>query len=141
MSVVAAPPRLLVAGHGGVLAGERRALLPGSTLVVGRSRTCQLSLRRCRAFLRLRSPRQRALLASAGFQRVSRVHCEIAYLPDARVEIRDLSRNGTLVDGRRLTRPLVLVPGDASIEVVLADPVHGSLRIEFETDRSPAPGD
>jgi len=139
VSVVAAPPRLLVAGHGGVLAGERRALLPGSTLVVGRSRSCQLSLRRCRAFLR--SPRQRALLASPGFQRVSRVHCEIAYLHDGRVEIRDLSRNGTLVDGRRLTRPLVIVPGDESIEVVLADPVHGSLRIEFEIGGAPAPGD
>jgi len=125
------PPRLLVIGQGAVLSGERRALVPGATLVVGRSRSCQLSLRRCRGFVK--SHDRPALLASEGFQRVSRVHCEVAYLPDGRVEIRDLSRNGTIVDGRRLSRPLVIVPGDPGVDVVLADPIHGSLRVEFET--------
>ena len=80
-----APPRVLVTGHGSVLSGERHGLQPGSTLVVGRSRSCQLSLRRCRGFVN--SDRQKELLASEGFRRVSRVHCEIAYLPDGRVEI------------------------------------------------------
>jgi len=137
VSAVAAPPRLLVVGHGGVLDGERRALLPGATLVVGRSRSCQLSLRRCRRFVTSR--RQHELLRSDEFQRVSRVHCEIAYLPDGRVEIRDLSRNGTWVNGRRLERPRVLVPGDAALSIILADPVHGSLRVVFETPESELP--
>jgi pSer/pThr/pTyr-binding forkhead associated (FHA) protein len=129
--MTAAPPRVVVVGQGGVLDGERRALVPGATLVVGRSRSCHLSLRKCRRFLA--SDEQPELLASEGFRRVSRVHCEIAYLPDGRVEIRDLSRNGTLVDGRRLARPCVLVPGDDVVEVVLADPVHGSLHVSFES--------
>ena len=129
--MTAAPPRLLVVGHGGVLGGEKRALTPGTTLVVGRSRSCQLSLRKCRRFLASRD--QRDLLASEGFRRVSRVHCEIHYLPDGRVEIRDLSANGTIVDGRRIERPVVLVPGDEAVKVVLADPVHGHLRVAFES--------
>ena len=117
-----------------MLGGERHGLQPGATLVVGRSRSCQLSLRRCRGFVK--SDRQRELLASVGFQRVSRVHCEIAYLRDGRVEIRDLSRHGTLVDGRRLSRPLVIVPGDPGVEIVLSDPVHGTLRVHFEVPRT-----
>lgn len=130
MRAAAAPPLLRVVGRGGLLDGETRILAPGDTLVVGRSRSCDLSLRRARRFLR--DPGQLAILRSQPFRRVSRVHCEIAYLPDARVEIRDLSQNGTLVDGRRLARTHVLVPGDPSVRVTLADPMHGELELVFE---------
>ena len=125
-----APPLLLVTGKGGVLDGERRELEHGATLVIGRSRSCDLSLRRCRRFVA--SSHQKALLDSEGFRRVSRVHCEIDYLRDGRVEIRDLSANGTLLDGRRMERPRVLVPGDDAVRLVLADPVHGTLSVRFE---------
>ncbi len=130
----AAPrPRLVVMGDGGLLAGERVSIGPGATLVVGRSRSCQLSLRNARGFRRRED--QTELLASRPFRRVSRVHCEIAYLPDGRAEIRDLSCNGTLVDGRRLERAYVLTPGDPAVRVALADPVHGELRVVFEPHR------
>ena len=128
-----AAPVLVVEGAGGLLEGERCELARGETLVVGRSRSCQLSLRRVRGFRSRRD--QEELLGSPRFRRVSRVHCEIAHLPDGRAEIRDLSRNGTLVDGRRLARALTLAPGDPAVEVVLADPGHGRLRVRFE----PAP--
>lgn len=125
----AAPPRLRIEGAGGLLDGVRCSLAPGATLVVGRSRSCQLSLRRTRGFLSAPDPAR--LLGSAAFRRVSRVHCEIAYLPDCRVEIRDLSRNGTFVDGRRLERAFVLEPGEQPVRVALADPAHGELVLSF----------
>ncbi len=126
-----APPRLTIRGAGGILEGVRRMLEPGATLVVGRSRTCHLSLRRTRGFARAGDKAE--LLRSPAFRRVSRVHCEIAYLPDGRVEIRDLSQNGTIIDGRRLDRPYVYTPGDAPLRLVLADPEHGELVLSFRT--------
>lgn len=127
----AAPPRLSIRGRGGILDGVHRVLEPATTLVVGRSRSCHLSLRRTRGFLRSDDPG--ALLQSAPFRRVSRVHCEIAFLPDGRVEIRDLSQNGTVVDGRRIDRTYVLTPGDDPVHVVLADPAHGELVLSFRS--------
>jgi len=124
-----APPRLEIRGSGGILQGVRRTLEPGATLVVGRSRSCHVSLRRTRGFLQAADPL--AMLRSGPFRRVSRVHCEIAYLPDSRVEVRDLSRNGTLVDGRRVDRTFVLTPGDEPVHVVLADAAHGELVLSF----------
>ena len=125
----AVPPRLEVRGRGGLLEGVHRSIEPGGTLVVGRSRSCHLSLRRTRRFLASRDALER--LQSDPFRRVSRVHCEIAYLADSRVEIRDLSQNGTLVDGRRIDRTFVLVAGDEPVHVVLADKVHGELVVTF----------
>ncbi len=125
----AVAPALLVRGRGGLFEGVRCALRPGATLVIGRSRSCHLSLRRTRAFRNAEDPM--GLLLSDAFRRVSRVHCEIAYLPDARVEIRDLSQNGTLIDGRRIDRTRVLAPGDRPVRLVVADAVHGALVISF----------
>jgi pSer/pThr/pTyr-binding forkhead associated (FHA) protein len=129
--MTAAPPRLEIRGAGGILQGVRRLIEPGTTVVVGRSRSCQVSLRRMRGYLEAENPAE--LLRSVPFRRVSRVHCEIAYLPDSRVEIRDLSQNGTLVDGRRIDRTYVLVPGSEPIRVVLADPAHGQLVLSFRS--------
>jgi len=117
--------RLEVTGHGGLLAGVRRRLDPGETLVIGRSRSCDLSLRTTSAFdERADAPE---LLRSRQFNRVSRIHCEIEYRGDGDVEVRDLSRNGTFVDGVRVGRTHALHVGRAHVVVELVDGTWGKL--------------
>ena len=127
---------LLVRGAGGLLDGVLRAVPPGRTLVVGRSRSCHLSLRRTPAFRRLPDPL--ATMASRAFLRVSRVHCEIAHVGRGRVEIHDLSANGTLVDDRRVSRSVVVDPGRGPVDVVLGDVANGTLTLTL-TDGATLP--
>jgi len=117
--------RLEVRGHGGLLAGVERTLAPGQTLAIGRSRTCDLSLRTTPAFQRRRDADR--LLESRQFNRVSRVHCEIEFRKDGQVQIRDLSQNGTIVDGVKVGRTHLVRLGSRPISVELVDGTWGKL--------------
>ena len=117
--------RLVVEGHGGLLAGAAHLLAPGETLVIGRSRSCDLSLRKTLAFDRRKDAP--SLLGSKPFNRVSRIHCEIEYQEDGQVAIRDLSQNGTLVDGVRVGRSHLVRVGAARVVVELVDGTWGKL--------------
>jgi pSer/pThr/pTyr-binding forkhead associated (FHA) protein len=125
----AATRLLVVEGHGGLLAGCRHELAPGQVLVVGRSRSCHLSLRRTRSFARRDDAAD--LLRSRPFNRVSRVHCEIEHRRDGRVEVRDLSRNGTFVDGARIERVAVVSPDTHRVKVELVDSTWGALLLSL----------
>ena len=117
-------PCVAIRGHGGLFAGVDMTLVPGETVVVGRSRTCDVSLL---------APGRRAHASQLG--RVSRIHCEIECLKAGDVEIRDLSRNGTLVDGVRVGRTHLfrLDGGRATVELI--DGTWGKLLLS-ETDGS-----
>jgi pSer/pThr/pTyr-binding forkhead associated (FHA) protein len=117
--------RLAVTGNGGLLAGVDHRLEPGETLVIGRSRSCDLSLRKTSAFGE--RPDAPLLLRSKQFNRVSRIHCEIEYRGDGHVQIRDLSRNGTIVDGVRVGRSQDLRVGEGRVVVELVDGTWGKL--------------
>ena len=95
----AGTPRVAVIGIKGFLEGEQRELAVGESLVVGRSRSADLSVRKSRKL----QARQDAseIMHSPSFQSVSRRHARIHYLHPGLVEVKDLSRNGTFVDGRR----------------------------------------
>lgn len=93
-------PRLRVRGLKGFLAGEERVLDVGDELVVGRSRHADLSVR-CAARFRAREDRGE-ILFSEPFLSVSRRHARIRFLHRDLVEVQDLSRNGTFLDGRRV---------------------------------------
>lgn len=122
-------PVLVVEGRGGLMEGVLRVVRHGGTVVVGRSRTCHVSLRQTRAFLH--HPRPRDVMKSPAFRRVSRVHCEIAHVGNGRVEIRDLSANGTLVNGKPAPRTLVVEPENAPVYVELGDPENGRLYLRM----------
>jgi len=111
-------PCVAIRGHGGLFAGVDMTLVPGETVVVGRSRTCDVSLL---------APGRRAHASQLG--RVSRIHCEIECLKAGDVEIRDLSRNGTLVDGVRAPRSHRVRPGAAPVVVEVVDGTWGELRL------------
>jgi pSer/pThr/pTyr-binding forkhead associated (FHA) protein len=125
MTATTTLPRLEIRGLGGLLAGARRRLERGETLVVGRSRTCDLSLRTTEAFERREDAAR--LLGSPAFNRVSRIHCEIAYRADGEIEVRDLSRNGTFVDGVRVGRTEVVRLRDGRATIELVDGTWGKL--------------
>ncbi len=123
-------PPLALDGSGGLLDGVHHRIDAGETAVVGRSRSCDISLRVTPAFDT--HPRQRRVVLSRRFLRVSRVHCEISYLPDGRVEIRDLSSNGTIVDDGRIGRVHVLRLNGRSAKLELGDPRYGRLTLRLD---------
>lgn len=93
-------PSLVVKGIKGFLAGEEVVMSVGDTLTVGRSRSAGLSMRRSRR-LHARDDIEQ-VMASEAFLAVSRRHAHIHYLHPDCVEIKDFSRNGTFVDGRKV---------------------------------------
>jgi pSer/pThr/pTyr-binding forkhead associated (FHA) protein len=112
--------RLVLEGTDGLLAGHRIRIGRGASVVVGRSRACQLSTRRSRAFLTAPEEEQIRILSDRRFLKVSRRHVEISHLEDGRIEIRDLSKNGTFVNGNRINRVLLKELGDG-LEIRLAE--------------------
>jgi len=117
----APPTRVLIEGRGGLIDGVHVALRPGVPLAVGRSRSCDLSFRRAPGFKR--RPDRESLLRSAEFNRLSRVHCELTLLADGRVEVLDLSHNGTWVEGDRVSGAVVVDLRHGAIHV---DPLLGA---------------
>jgi pSer/pThr/pTyr-binding forkhead associated (FHA) protein len=113
--------RVLVEGRGGLVEGVKVALRQGVPLAVGRSRSCDLSFRRAAGFRR--RPDREQLLRSREFNRLSRVHCELTLMADGRVEVLDLSHNGTWVDGDRVQGTKIV---DLRHGAVHVDPLLGA---------------
>jgi len=114
--------RVVVEGRGTWFEGLRAVLEPGGVVVVGRSRSCDVSLRKSQHFRHL--PDKDDVLRSREFNRVSRIHCELTLVGPTQVEVRDLSTNGTWVDGERVHGSAVADLSDGAVEVA---PVEGAL--------------
>jgi hypothetical protein len=95
-------PGLRVLGIKGLLEGEERHLDVGESIVIGRSRHVDFSMRRARKFAERED--QQELIRSKRFLSVSRRHVRIHFLHPDFVEVEDLSQNGTQVDGRTVDR-------------------------------------
>ncbi|MCU0725009.1 MAG: FHA domain-containing protein [Planctomycetes bacterium] len=93
----------------------------GQSIVVGRSRSCDVSTRKSKRFRKASEEEQRAILAARSFLRVSRQHVKITWISRETVEIEDLSRNGTFVDGGRVDRLNLPLPGPDGVEIRLAE--------------------
>ncbi|MCZ7644326.1 MAG: FHA domain-containing protein [Planctomycetota bacterium] len=91
-------------GTGGHFAGEIHPLEYGKTISVGRSRSADFSLRRTQKY-REQDPNTRETDASA--KTVSGKHFEITMYNLGSIEIRNLSSNGTFVDGKRIDSAIV----------------------------------
>ena len=98
---------LRLSGRSGAIEGETLKVSLGETIVVGRSRTCDLSLKTTPRYLADVDGERERIRASLAFRAVSRQHFRLTYLGPDRVEIQNLSRNGTLVDGHRVDRVLL----------------------------------
>jgi pSer/pThr/pTyr-binding forkhead associated (FHA) protein len=111
---------LELVGTEGLLKGHRLKVPLGESVVVGRSRSCDLSTRRSKAFLRATEEVQRRILADRAFLMVSRRHVQVTYHSADRIEIRDLSQNGTFVDDRRVDRAILSGVDDGGVEIRLS---------------------
>ena len=96
-------------GTSGFVVGECYVLPDGADVVVGRSRSCDISLRRAAAYLKA-APQSRD--DDHEFNTVSRRHLRLQ-LQASTLRINDLSTNGTFVDDQRLLReaPTTVVTG------------------------------
>ena len=97
---------LMLKGTGGLFEGENCPVRLGETVIVGRSRHCDFSLKKTRAFL-LAEDRE-PILDDVGFRKVSRRHVRVSFVNEAMVEVENLSPNGLRIDGNRVDRLLLL---------------------------------
>ena len=95
---------LQLRGTGDLGDGETLKLSMGETIVVGRSRHCDWSLKRTPAYLTSTGDRRDRIKKSIAFRSVSRQHVRISFLAPDMVDVENLSSNGTIVDGSRVDR-------------------------------------
>ena len=95
---------LQLRGTGDLGEGEILKLSMGETIVVGRSRHCDWSLKRTPAYLISEGDRREEIRTSIAFRSVSRQHVRISFLAPDMVDVENLSSNGTIVDGNRVDR-------------------------------------
>lgn len=88
-------------GIEGHVKGEEVKLEYGRTIVVGRSRSCDFSLRRIKAWLEKGEEEREK---DRSFKTVSGRHFEITMYNLGSIEIVNLSPNGTYVDGKRVDK-------------------------------------
>lgn len=86
-------------GTAGIVQGESFMLSPGVAVVIGRSRSCDISLRRTAGYMKA-VPETRD--TDHDFNTVSRRHARVEFSA-GKVRIEDLSTNGTFVNGDHLS--------------------------------------
>jgi hypothetical protein len=84
--------------------GQTLKLNLGETIVLGRSRWCDWSLKRTPAYLQAEQSLRDRMRSSLPWRSTSRRHCKVTYVSPDMVEVENLSPNGTLVDGHRVDR-------------------------------------
>jgi pSer/pThr/pTyr-binding forkhead associated (FHA) protein len=87
-------------GSAGLVQGEIYVLAPGVAVIVGRSRSCDISLRRTPGYMK--SPPD-VRDTDHDFNTVSRRHARIEVSQASRVRVEDLSTNGSYVNGNHLS--------------------------------------
>lgn len=120
---------LTLRGLGPLGEGETLKLSLGETIVCGRSRHCDWSLKRTPAFLMADEEEREALRGSLAFRSVSRRHVRIAFLAADMLDIENLSTNGTFVDGHKVDR-LILKDCITEAHEIRLGPAGVVLRLE-----------
>lgn len=91
-------------GLGGHVKNEQVALEYGKPLLVGRSRKCDVSLRRSEIYRKMK-PDQRE--KDVALKTVSSQHFKITMFNLGSIEIVNMSENGTMVDGKPVNRVII----------------------------------
>jgi len=114
---------LVLKGLGDVADGEALKLCLGESVVCGRSRHCDWSLKRAPGYLRREDGERREIRDSMSWRSTSRRHCRITYIAPDMVDVENLSPNGTLVDGHQVDRIVLTDCRDRKHEIALGP--HG----------------
>ncbi|GEM_PF-1357349 len=107
---------LVLAGIEGLVEGEVFRINRGETVVVGRSRSCDISLRKCFKYLAL-DPEERK--GDRHFQTVSRKHLKVMFKAADQVEIENLGANGSFIDGNKVDKVIITDIRHQTHEVLL----------------------
>jgi pSer/pThr/pTyr-binding forkhead associated (FHA) protein len=112
MKPIESPPPVsscyaLLRGTGELADGQTLRIAEGQSVVVGRSRWCDWSLKRSPAYLKARGSDRRRVQRSIRYASVSRRHLRITLHARDRVEIENLSVNGTFVDDEPTDRLVI----------------------------------
>ena len=118
----------VLVGTAGFVDGEEYPVAVGSTVVIGRSRSCDVSLQRCKSWLALDEDDRDA---AQDFKTVSRKHARISCYDAENVEVEDLSSNGTFVDGRRVDRMVITDLREEDHELLLG--TRETFRLEWRS--------
>jgi pSer/pThr/pTyr-binding forkhead associated (FHA) protein len=106
----------ILVGVRGVVEGEEYPLKYGASVVIGRSRSCDVSLRDCK---RWREAEEAGARPEEGSKTVSRKHVKVTFHDAGSIEVEDLSSNGTFVDGKRIDRMVITDVKETRHEIVL----------------------
>ena len=114
---------LQLKGLGDLAHGEMLKLCLGESVVCGRSRHCDWSLKRAPGYLKHEDHERRAIRHTLAWRSTSRRHCRITYIAPDMVDIENLSSNGTLIDGHQIDRLVLTDCRDRPHEITLGP--HG----------------
>jgi len=90
--------RLILNGVYGSVKGKKFIINEGQSVMVGRSRGCDIILESGSGVDETEDH------SSKHFQTISRRHLKITYHSDVKVELEDLSANGTMLDGEKIEK-------------------------------------
>jgi len=97
---------LRIKGTDGFVKDEEFTVRPGKSVIIGRSRSCDISLRKTRRYKSLRKRNQGETI-DLRFRTVSRKHLKVNFNAPDDVEIEDMSSNGTFLDGEKIKRAVI----------------------------------
>jgi pSer/pThr/pTyr-binding forkhead associated (FHA) protein len=120
----------VLVGIDGFVRGEEIPLQYGKTIIIGRSRGCDVSLRRCPRWRELESEEKDK---QTDFKTVSRKHLRVTFYNANGIELEDLSSNGTFVDGKRIARILISDIKERDHDVLLG--TRERFKLEWKTPK------
>lgn len=107
---------LVLVGVEGLVEGEVFQVNKGESVVLGRSRSCDISLRKCFKYLAL-DPEDRK--DDKHFQTVSRKHLKLTFKETDQIEIENLGANGTFIDGTKVDKVIITDVRHQSHQILL----------------------
>ncbi len=122
---------LVLVGVDGLVEGEIFQIKQGEEIIVGRSRSCDISLRKCFKYLSL-DPEERN--KNKHFQTVSRKHLKVVFVSPENIEIENMGANGTFIDGTKVDRVIITDIRDQSHEMILGTKEKFKLEWRDEKD-------
>lgn len=109
--------QLVLRGIGGLVEGETFFVDYGETVIIGRSSSCDISLKKCEKYLLL-DPEAKEV--EKHFQTVSRKQVRISFYNATSIEIEDLSSsNGSFLDGEQIKKVIISDIKENSHELLL----------------------
>jgi len=124
---------LVMVGTEGLVEGEVFQVNSGETVVVGRSRSCDISLRKCFKYLALEPDERKD---DRHFQTVSRRHLRLTYRDAEQVEVENLGANGTFIDGIKVDKVIITDIRHKAHELLLG--TREKFRLEWRAEGAPA---